>query len=45
MIHLVNPKIQVFGAPDSGFFIDYVNIKTKDNDFKIIMKSLLKISN
>jgi len=35
----------VFGIPDSGFFVDHINLKTKDNDYKLNQKILFEIVN
>eukprot|EP00347_Sterkiella_histriomuscorum_P011399 403372607 len=45
MIHSANPKAHVYGAPDSGFFINYQNLVSKDLFFQKFMESLLQISN
>ena len=45
MILSKNPNVKFFGFPDSGFFMDYESILTKDNDYTIRMKELYKIVN
>lgn len=32
-VKLYNKNIKVYGIPDSGFFVNHINLKTKDNDF------------
>lgn len=34
-IFSVNPKVNYFGVLDSGFFLDYKNVKTGDNEYTI----------
>jgi hypothetical protein len=40
MLTSKNPKINFFGFPDSGYFFDYVNLATNDNDYTQKMKVL-----
>jgi len=35
----------VFGFPDSGFFVDHINLATKDNDYKFKQKVLFELVN
>jgi hypothetical protein len=39
-IHLRNKKVKIYGIPDSGFFVDHLNLKTNDNDYKLKIKIL-----
>jgi hypothetical protein len=39
-IHLLNKNVKIYGIPDSGFFVDHINLKTKDNDYKLKLKIL-----
>jgi hypothetical protein len=41
-IHLRNNKVKIYGIPDSGFFVDHINLKTKDNDYKLKQKILFE---
>lgn len=40
-----NPVAEVFGIPDSGFFVDYENLRTKDDDYKLKQQILFDIVN
>jgi hypothetical protein len=44
-IYKINNKVKIYGIPDSGFFVDYVNLKTKDNDYKLKLKILSDVVN
>ena len=45
MIHSINPKVKYFGLPDSGLFMDYENVQTKDHDYSIRMAVLYNFVN
>ena len=40
-----NPNIKFYGIPDSGFFIDYYNYKSKDRDYNFMNKLFHDIVN
>ena len=40
-----NPKTKFFGFADSGFFMDYKNVLTGDNDYTIKMTNLYNLVN
>jgi len=44
-VKIINPRIQVFGFPDSGFFVDYTNLKTNDKDYSLKQKILYEVVN
>ena len=39
-IKAFNPKVKFFGLPDSGFFVNYDNVNTKDKDYFLKMQVL-----
>jgi len=39
-IHLRNKNVKIYGIPDSGFFVNHLNLKTRDNDFILKQKIL-----
>ena len=41
----INPKINVMGIINAGFFFEYENIVTKDYDFTLKFKNLYKFAN
>ena len=41
----INKDIEVYGIPDSGFFVDYYNYETKDRDYYIMNKLFYEIVN
>lgn len=41
----MNPKIKLYGLPDSGFFINHLNAKTQDFDYQQKIKVLYSIVN
>jgi hypothetical protein len=41
----LNPKIKLYALPDSGFFINHMNKKTKDNDYELKIKTLYSLVN
>jgi hypothetical protein len=41
----INPKIEVFGISNGGFFIDHINLITNDNDFRIKLQTLFNMVN
>ena len=40
-----NPQIKFFGLPDSGFFLDFKNIQTNDNDYTIKIRNVYNLVN
>ena len=45
LIHKRNPNVKLFGLPDSGFFVDYISMRTGDNDYAIKMKAVTELVN
>ena len=41
----LNPKVKVFGIPDSGFFVDYPSNATGKNDYGNKIKALVETVN
>lgn len=44
-IHMANPKVKVYGLPDSGFFVDYPSNKTGKNDYSANIKAVVALAN
>jgi predicted GTPase len=45
MIHDVNPNVNVFGFPDSGFFVDYPSNITGKHDYAANIKAVVQLAN
>ena len=41
-IHKINNKVKVYGIPEGGFFVDYKNLHTNDNDFTLKQKTIFE---
>jgi hypothetical protein len=44
-IHERNSKAKVIGLPDSGFFVDYKNNRTGNNDYAGNIKAVVELAN
>ena len=45
MIKAINPLTNVIAIPDSGFFLDYVSLRTSDNNYGLSIKALVDLVN
>ena len=44
-VHVYNKNIKVYGLPDSGFFVDHINLSTLDHDYLLKQKVLFESVN
>jgi hypothetical protein len=45
MIKSLNPKVNVIGMPDSGYFVDYPSNKTGNHDYATNIKAVVELAN